>query len=202
MASTTSAATGASRTPNEGQVSNLPGVTAYLTGHDEATGKAIVHASRPGTWTSLDSNEMGFNVIYTTSSFPPSVNNDVDIKTHDTLLSDQKLGLVNPGGTVCRMVDFAPGYTCLMHRTQSLDYGIVLEGDIDMVLDSGETKRMGRGDVAVQRATMHAWRNASHDQWARMVFVLQECEKVDIGGKMVGEDLGNGLEGLPPSRTG
>ena len=50
-----------------------------------------------------------------------------------------KLGLVNPKGTVCRVVDFAPGYECMMHRTQSLDFGVVLEGKVEMLLDSGDT---------------------------------------------------------------
>jgi hypothetical protein len=142
---------------------------------------------------------MGFNVIYTTSSFPASLNSDADITTHDALLSSGKLGLVNPGGTVCRIVDFAPGFDCMMHRTQSLDYGVVLEGSIELVLDSGEAQLMHRGDMAVQRATMHAWRNPSGSEWARMMFVLQDCQKVELGGKELREDLGRGTEGLPPS---
>lgn len=70
-----------------------------------------------------------------------------------------------------------------------------------MVLDSGETRLMHRGDVAVQRATMHAWRNTSQTEWARMIFVLQECEKVEIMGEKKGEDLGHGAEGLAPSQN-
>lgn len=191
-----------SNSNNDGQLSsNLPRVTTFLTGHNASTGQAIVRAERPATWTSLDHDEMAFNVVYTTSQFPASVNDDEDVKTHDELLSSKKLGLVNPGGTVCRRVDFAPGYQCLMHRTQSLDYGIVLEGSIEMVLDSGETRMMSRGDVAVQRATMHAWRNTSQTEWARMIFVLQECEKVVIKGEEHGEDLGKGAVGLGPSQT-
>ena len=193
-------ASGTRTTKNEGQLSNLPGVTTYLTGHDGSTGKAIVHEERPGTWTALDHDNMAFNVVYSTSKFPASVNEDVDVKTHDELMASKKLGLVNPGGTVCRIVDFAPGVDCLMHRTQSIDYGIVLEGEIVMVLDSGETRTMGRGDVAVQRATMHAWRNPSKTEWTRMIFVLQECEKVVIKGEEHGEDLGKGAEGLAPSQ--
>jgi len=46
-----------------------------------------------------------------------------------------------------------------MHRTVSLDYGIVLEGDVELVLDSGEKRAMKQGDVAIQRGTNHAWRN-------------------------------------------
>lgn len=187
---------------DHGQLSgnNLPPVTTFLTGHDDSTGKAIVAADRPASWTAFDDNKMAFDVVYTTYKFPPSMNDDVDIKAHDALLSSKKLGLVNPGGTVCRRVDFAPGSPGLMHRTQSLDYGIVVEGSIEMVLDSGETRLMSRGDVAVQRATMHSWRNTSNTEWARMIFVLQESEKVMIKGEAYGEDLGDDDHGIVPSQ--
>ena len=58
-----------------------------------------------------------------------------------------------------------------MHRTQSIDYGIVLEGEIWLVLDDGSQTRLGPGDVAIQRGTDHAWENRS-DRPARIVFVL------------------------------
>lgn len=85
-----------------------------------------------------------------------------------------------------------------MHRTQSLDYGIVLEGEVDMVLDGGETVTMRRGDVAVQRATQHQWVNRSGEAWARMMFVLQDCRPLVVGGREYGEDLGTN-SGLPAS---
>ncbi|KAL3423887.1 cupin [Phlyctema vagabunda] len=187
------------RPPQPGQVSNLPGVTAYLTGHDEKTGKAVVQSKRPGNWSSYDDKLMGFDVVYTTSQFPPSLNEDEDIKKHDKLMASNKLGLVDPGGSVCRIVDFAPGFDCMMHRTQSLYYGVVLGGSIELLLDSEQTQLMHRGDVAVQRATMHAWRNPSNTEWVRMLFVLQDCEKLKLGGKELKEDLGRGVKGLPSS---
>ena len=193
-----------SRPQNPGQLStNLPGVTHYLTGHDASTGKAIVQSTREGSWNGLVENSIAFNVVYTTSEFPASLKDDKDITTHDELVSSKKLGLVNPNGTVCRMVDFGPGHPPLMHRTQSLDYGLVLEGSVEMILDSGETRLMQRGDVAVQRGTMHAWKNASTTEWARMFFVLQECQEVVLDGKPLGEDLGyaSGSKDLPDSGT-
>lgn len=87
----------------------------------------------------------------------------------------------------------------MMHRTQSLDFGIVVEGTVEMLLDDGSTTLLKRGDVAVQRATMHAWRNPSETEWTRMVFVLQDTQPVVVGGKRLGEDLGRGTEGLPGS---
>ena len=58
----------------------------------------------------------------------------------------------------------------LMHRTQSIDYGIVIEGEMTLVLDAAET-RLQRGDVVIQRGTNHAWANRS-DRTCRMLFVL------------------------------
>lgn len=58
----------------------------------------------------------------------------------------------------------------LMHRTETLDYGIVTEGEVWLVLDTEEV-HLKRGDVVVQRGTNHAWSNRT-DQMARMVFIL------------------------------
>ena len=57
-----------------------------------------------------------------------------------------------------------------MHRTETVDYGIVLEGEITLVLDGGETE-LKAGDVVVQRGTSHAWANRSGRR-CRMAFVL------------------------------
>lgn len=77
-----------------------------------------------------------------------------------------------------------------MHRTTSLDYGVVLEGLLECHLDSGEVKRMERGDVCVQRATNHAWKNVG-EGWARMMFVLLPSEAPVVGEKTLGTDLGD-----------
>ena len=57
-----------------------------------------------------------------------------------------------------------------MHRTETIDYGIVLEGEIVLVLEGGET-RLTAGDVVVQRGTNHAWANRSASN-CRMAFIL------------------------------
>ncbi|OOF92850.1 hypothetical protein ASPCADRAFT_152513 [Aspergillus carbonarius ITEM 5010] len=178
--------------------SPLPPSTRHITTHDPTTGQATIHSSTPAQFTTIEQGAFTFSVPYTTSTFPADLNNDVDIHTHESLLQTGNLGLVNPNGTVCRVVDFAPGKTPLMHRTQSLDFGVVLEGEIVMELDSGESRVLKKGDIAVQRGTMHAWRNPSPDQWVRMLFVLQESLPVTVGGKNLGEDLGGAVE-LKPS---
>lgn len=86
---------------------------------------------------------------------------------------------LNPpaGGSVFRMVEFPPdsdwkanGVADQVHATPSLDYAIVLEGEIWAVLDE-EERLMKPGEVLIQRGTRHAWSNRS-DQQAVVAFVL------------------------------
>jgi quercetin dioxygenase-like cupin family protein len=86
-----------------------------------------------------------------------------------------------------------------MHRTVSLDYGVVLDGNVELILDNGLTRTMQRGDMSVQRGTIHAWRNMSKTEWARMLYVLQDAKPLEVGGKSLGEDYG-GLQ-VPDSRA-
>jgi mannose-6-phosphate isomerase-like protein (cupin superfamily) len=65
----------------------------------------------------------------------------------------------------------------LMHRTQTLDYGIVLEGEITLILDREETT-IHAGDVVIQSGTNHAWANRS-DNICRMAFVLIDGQFAD-----------------------
>jgi len=74
------------------------------------------------------------------------------------------------GGSTIRVIDFAPGMVSPMHRTRTIDYGIVLAGEMAMIL-SDEEIVVRTGDVVVQRGTDHAWANRSPAP-ARMAFVL------------------------------
>lgn len=131
-----------------------------------------------------------FSLAYTSSHFPAQLGNDADIPEYQEYLSNPP-GIVVSSGSVCRIVDIGPGSLSPMHRTVSLDYGVVLEGEVELVLDSGETRLLRRGDVAVQRGTNHAWRNVTPDvegngerkeQWARMLFVLMPAENIEVEG--------------------
>ncbi|KAF6813340.1 cupin domain containing protein [Colletotrichum sojae] len=139
-----------------------------------------------------------FYLGYTTEQTPTSFDNNADVTAYASRLADPP-GIVIPGGSVMRIVDMPPGSLSPMHRTVSLDYGVVLEGEVDLVLDSGETRRMRRGDVSVQRGTMHAWKNVSETGWARMLYVLQESKPLEVGGKVLGEDYGEGMGDVKPS---
>jgi quercetin dioxygenase-like cupin family protein len=70
-----------------------------------------------------------------------------------------------------RYTEMAPGAESPMHRTESLDVGIVLDGETWLLLDDGSETRVRAGDAVVQRGTNHAWANRA-DRPVRMVFVL------------------------------
>lgn len=172
--------------------SPLPSIRQLITTHDQATGKAILSSGRDAVWRSHRGGEAYMTETFSTAQFPANLNDDADIHSHEAFVVEGKTktpSLVREGGTVCRVVDLCPGNVPAMHRTRSLDYGVVLEGTVELILDSGEVHTMRRGDVAVQRATMHAWRNASDTEWARMLFVLQDCLPVQIGGAELIDDV-------------
>lgn len=138
-----------------------------------------------------------FSLAYTSSHFPAQLNKDADIAEYNEFLTSPP-GITISTGNVCRIVDMQPNATSPMHRTVSLDYGVVLEGEVELILDSGETRLLKRGDVAVQRGTNHAWRNVTPDvvdpvtgektpQWARMLYVLAPAQELHIGDKKMGE---------------
>jgi quercetin dioxygenase-like cupin family protein len=77
------------------------------------------------------------------------------------------------GGSVCRMVTFPPdGVTPAMRETETLDFCIVMEGEITLVLDSEEVQ-LSEGDSIVQRGSNHAWVNRS-DKPCTMFFSLHD----------------------------
>jgi hypothetical protein len=176
---------------------DLPKVRAYLTGHDNSSGESIIQSRIPLPWKFIDRDRSPMVVAYANNAMP-GLNDDADVRHYEEKMK-QLMGLVSSGGCVLRYVDFAPGYTCMMHRTQSLDFGIVLEGQVECLLDGDRPLLMRRGDVAIQRATLHAWRNPSKTQWARMVYCLQDCKPLYVAGEKMEEDLGSGAAFLPPS---
>ena len=69
-----------------------------------------------------------------------------------------------------------------MHRTNSIDYGIVLEGEVELELDEGVKRTVRQGGVVVQRGTNHLWRNAT-DKPCRIAFVLIDAPPYVHDGK-------------------
>lgn len=90
--------------------------------------------------------------------------------------SNKKYSISPKDKSACRVVEFLPGFTkkSLMHRTETIDYGIVLEGQIDLVLDN-ETIHLKKDDCFIQNGTNHAWVNNS-DSSCKIFFVLVKSE--------------------------
>ena len=150
-------------------------IRRVVTGHD-ANGRAVVKidevsknllSGRPG--------QMGC-VVWTTEGFP--VNNTGD--------ADEGVGQVGTtlnNGTVFRVVEFAPGVAPRNHRTDSIDYAVVVSGEIDMELDD-TVVHLRAGDVLVQRGTIHNWVNCGTDPCV-MAFALIDAKPVEVGGKVM-----------------
>src|SRR5208282_4501126 len=85
-------------------------------------------------------------------------------------------------GSVIRVTEFAPGAPKFMHRTETVDYAILLSGECDLEFDSGEVVHMKQGDILVQRGTMHAWVNNGSVP-AVFAFVLIDAAAAEIGGE-------------------
>ncbi|KAF5517924.1 hypothetical protein CGCA056_v011334 [Colletotrichum aenigma] len=89
-------------------------------------------------------------------------------------------------GSLIRAVEFPPHSQGHNHRTASLDYGIVMEGELELLLEDGSRTNLRAGDIVVQQATMHQWNNVS-DKPARIVFVLLPGQKKTKDGMDVTE---------------
>lgn len=85
-------------------------------------------------------------------------------------------------GTVIRVTEIAPGAPKFMHRTETLDYAILLSGECDLELDDGRTVTLKAGDIVVQRGTMHAWVNNSGAPCI-FAFVLIDAVPAEAGGQ-------------------
>jgi quercetin dioxygenase-like cupin family protein len=90
-------------------------------------------------------------------------------------------GTTRDNGTVFRVIEYGPGVTPRNHRTNSIDYAVVLSGEIDMELDA-EVVTLRAGDVLVQRGTIHNWVNR-YDAPCVIAFVLIDARPVEQGGK-------------------
>jgi quercetin dioxygenase-like cupin family protein len=94
-------------------------------------------------------------VIWTSGSVPADNVNDTQGDRRDPSASLK-------GGSVMRVTEFAPGFATPTHRTLSIDYAMVLSGELELELDSRSVVRLRKGDVIVQRGA-HLWRNPSVD---------------------------------------
>ncbi|RYP78220.1 hypothetical protein DL771_000697 [Monosporascus sp. 5C6A] len=161
----------------------------HITGHN-AEGKGIFLSTDCGDHHRMMGNQQALaNIIYSTKETPVELNGDVDVK----YAKENEPPLHIHNGSVVRMIDFAPNVMSPMHRAVSLDYGIVIEGEFKLILDSGEERIMRQGDVSVQRASAHKWHNISGNGTlpGRMMWVLLDCNHVVHNGEKLEEFLGD-----------
>lgn len=160
----------------------------YITTHD-STGNSVFSTTIPSTAPEIEfpGGLAVLQNLYVTEGFPHQLADDADIKTYQRYLNEPP-GIALDNGTVVRTVTFKPGASSHMHRTLSVDCGVVVDGEIELELDSGETKVLKQGDVFVQRATMHAWHNRSKTKSASMVVFIQSAGPLEVAGKPLVED--------------
>ena len=135
-----------------------------VTGHD-ASGRSVVlsDASTPKT---LDIGSAAFHEIWIADGTPSP------IAASEPEPTDRPVRTPAPaGGVLVRFTEMGPGAEAPMHRTETVDVGVVLEGETWLLLDDGSETRVGPGDAVVQRGTNHAWVNRS-DRPVRMMFVM------------------------------
>lgn len=172
---------------------NLPDIRRVVTA-DDVKGRSRIVEDAPAATVRTVSGRPGYRAVnvWRTGESPARINAKDSTSEHEGILPPK-------GGTLLRIIDFPPepadrdelkrmldstfggiypdahhdrrpGVHPGMHKTETVDYAIVLEGEIYAVLDEGETL-LRAGDVLVQRGTNHAWANRSA-KTARVAFVL------------------------------
>jgi len=150
-------------------------VRRVITSHDD-NGKAVVKIDEIVKNTKVGRPGAVVAPIWVTEGFP--VNND---SGEDT--SKREVGTTLPGGTVLRVVEFSPGVQARNHRTNSIDYAIVMSGEIDMEMD-GTLIHLKAGDILVQRGTIHNWIN-NGEAPCSIAFILIDAKPVMAGGRVL-----------------
>ena len=149
-----------------------------VTAHD-AAGRAMFVADDILSTKPIPGGDAAFELVWTTPSVPADLNAGTD--------GINPAGLTLAGGSVIRVVDMLPGKSSPMHRSFSIDYGIVMSGVLELELEGGDVARLGAGDIVVQRGTNHLWRNPSDTEVCRIVFVLIEATPIRIGDRILEE---------------
>lgn len=164
-----------------------------ITGHDE-NGEAVVVADEVLVGTLMQPEQAGGDrrvsgiELWGTSTSP--------VDNSDDAMPAQKRGWRGHtqegkgSRSKFRIGRFAPGHIAPMHRTESLDYAILVEGECDLLLDSGQATRLRAGDVLIQRGTMHSWINRG-DTPCTWFFVLLDADPVKSGGAELTQVMGD-----------
>jgi len=148
-------------------------IRRVVTGHDDS-GKAVVQIDEVCRNVTSRRERHHSSVVWSTASFP--VNNSANDDE-----SARPVGAPPPEGTVFRIIEYGPGVAPRNHRTSTIDYAVVISGEIDMELDEGSV-HLKSGDVLVQRGTIHNWVNRGSEPCV-IAFVLIAAHPVVRGGR-------------------
>jgi quercetin dioxygenase-like cupin family protein len=156
-------------------------VRRIVTGHDRE-GKAVVSTDEVlSAVPRLNRPHISGCEIWSTDTMP--VDNSAAADAPQRAGFVKRYNYVGTGQwTVIRVTEFAPGAPKFMHRTETVDYAILLSGECDLEFDSGEIVRMKPGDICVQRGTMHAWVNNGSEP-AVFAFILIDAEPAEAAGQ-------------------
>jgi quercetin dioxygenase-like cupin family protein len=151
-------------------------VRRVVTGHDKE-GRAVamidevsqnLRSARPGATAC---------VVWTSEGFPVDNTGTADEGLRET-------GTTLDNGTVFRILELQPDNIPRVHRTDSIDYAVIMSGEIDMELEPGSITHLKAGDVVVQRGTVHNWINRGPEPCV-IAFVLIAAKPVEAGGKVL-----------------
>src|SRR5258705_13934476 len=151
-------------------------IRRVVTGHDQ-NGRAVVAIDEICKNVISRRPNHASCVIWSSGEFPTDNGTDADAGAREVATTD-------PNGTVFRLVEYGPGVSPRNHRTESVDYAIVMSGEIDMEMD-GTMVHLKAGDVRVQRGTIHNWINCGSEPCV-VAFVLVAAKPVERAGKVLG----------------
>lgn len=127
----------------------------------------------------------------TLDSLPTNDNNSSEDGGQRSLDPSINIGLVPSNGSNCSATELAPGAVTPMHRTSSLDYDILVHGQVVLLMEDGTERLLDTpGDTVVMKGALHAWKNPSETTWARWVTVLLSAEPVQVNGNVLAPALG------------
>lgn len=149
-------------------------IRRIVTGHAE-DGKAIFTIDKEIETIVIPTGDAAMATIWTTANVPADCNDQTDGRIRDA-------GTTLKGGSVIRVVDMLPGASSPIHRSASIDYGIVMSGEIELELDDKIFKTVGIGGIIIQNGTIHKWRNPSSSEICRIIFVLTEAKPFEVNG--------------------
>ena len=150
-------------------------IRRVVTGHDDS-GRAVVSIDEVSRNVISRRPQHESCVIWSTGSFPSDNASQQDGGARPVASTD-------PNGSVFRIVEYGPGVAPRNHRTESIDYAVVMAGEIDMDID-GVTVHLRQGDVLVQRGTIHNWNNRG-TQPCVIAFVLIAAQPVERAGRVL-----------------